>query len=81
MNLFFLLNSLFFCSNKKPIVYPPCDKCAFFKSDTSLCKKYGEKNDLTGLIQFYEALFCRSDELRCGTTGRYFIDRNETMIR
>ena len=47
--------------------------------------KYGEKNDLSGEIDFYNALLCRTDELRCGTVGKYFIEANEnendTMIR
>lgn len=64
------------------ITQPSCENCRFFYKDlrSSLCKKYGEKNDLTGKIDFYDALLCRTDELRCGTAGKHFL-KNETMIR
>ena len=63
---------------------PSCENCYFFhKMDNGqlLCKKYGEKNDLKGKIDFYNALLCRTDELRCGTSGKHFLKKNESMVR
>lgn len=67
------------------IANPSCESCRFFHNDQGslLCKKYGEKNDLSGQIEFYNALLCRTDELRCGTVGKHFlkVNENDTMIR
>jgi len=91
MNLFSFLSHLMVISasdksairsSSLAIVSPSCESCRFFHNDQGslLCKKYGEKNDLSGEIDFYNALLCRTDELRCGTVGKHFVN-NETMIR
>ena len=82
MNFCSLFSFLLAISNKNFVVNPPCQHCAFYKIDNgrNLCCKYGEKNDLFNTIDFYDAVLCRNDELRCGREGRHFVEKNETMV-
>lgn len=85
MNLLavFILMKIFTKNN----FIPDCKKCIYYKEYFSsprditkqqLCTKYGEKEDLTGRILFYEAKKCRDDVFRCGENGKYFTSHNET---
>ena len=59
---------------------PVCKQCSFFvpytvakhKYDLGLCKKFGEKNILSGEIKYYLASATRQDTNRCGSAGTYY---------
>jgi hypothetical protein len=72
---------LFKLITKYPKIYniPDCKNCIYYtltKQGDSLCKKYGEKEDITGKIIFYETSKCREDVFRCGENGKYFSEKN-----
>ena len=84
---FSLLNLLMILSNKRvfeqtpPSIAPSCKDCIFYmvsesKNGLEKCKKYGEIDDFTGQVVFYELEKCRGDELRCGSKGIYFIKKD-----
>ena len=72
--LFAFLNNVI-----KKTIPPDCKECAFYSKGLDggpgLCKKYGEKEDVTGKIIFYQAKKCRDDVFRCGDKGKYFIKK------
>ena len=43
-----------------------------FNSPFHNCEKFGEKNILTGDIEYNSASYCRKDEEKCGKQGKYF---------
>ena len=59
---------------------PVCKQCSFFvlhtvakhKYDLGLCKKFGEKNILSGEIKYFLASANRNDTNRCGLSGIYY---------
>lgn len=59
---------------------PVCKQCSFFvphtaskhKYDLGLCKKFGEKNILSGEIKYFLASVNRNDTNRCGLSGTYY---------
>ena len=59
---------------------PVCKQCSFFiphtvakhKYDLGLCKKFGEKNILSGEIKYFLASVNRNDTNRCGLSGIYY---------
>lgn len=81
MNLFLLFSFLTnIIKNPKTNIIPDCKDCIFYnkgitKDSPNLCRKYGEKEDLTGRIIFYDVNKCRSDIFRCGEHGKYFIKK------
>jgi hypothetical protein len=63
---------------------PVCKQCSFFvphtitkhKHELGLCKKFGEKNILSGEIKYFLASTNRNDTNRCGLSGTYFEKNN-----
>jgi hypothetical protein len=59
---------------------PACKNCKFFTpmhyndfdSHTNLCQKFGEKNIITGKIEYDFVSSCRKDEEKCGLEGKVF---------
>jgi hypothetical protein len=66
------MNLLLIVSNKK--VIPLCENCAFFSSEKSLCKKFGEIDSITKKYIYERADLCREDLFKCGKGGYYFKD-------
>lgn len=60
----------------KNINLPVCMNCAFFDKQhkSAVCKKFGEKNIITGNIKYMNVLECRSDTNYCGESGLYFME-------
>jgi hypothetical protein len=61
---------------------PDCKNCIHFlpdnhryglHSDYHRCKKFGEKNIITGKVNYYFADYCRKYESLCGLEGKHFI--------
>ena len=44
-----------------------------FVSAYSKCKYFGDKNILSGKIEYDYAILCRNDEFKCGTEGMMFV--------
>jgi hypothetical protein len=71
-----VINKQFIKNAKVPI----CKQCSFFlphtiakhKYDLGVCKKFGEKNVLSGEIKYYLASINRQDTNRCGLNGTYY---------
>ena len=66
-------------SNVKNLDLPICKECVhFINSDVSgpefgKCKLFGEKNMVTGEIEYSYAQLCRKDEMyRCGSPGFFY---------
>ena len=78
---------LFFQSKPdiKNINYPNCKNCIYFKEDTeredkytfSRCKFYGEKNNLSGEIEYKYASTCRDLNFLCGEHGKHYKENND----
>jgi hypothetical protein len=59
---------------------PICKQCSFFiahaiskhKYELGRCKKFGEKNILSGEIKYFLASTNRNDTNRCGLLGTYY---------
>jgi hypothetical protein len=82
--LLVLVNSEKFILN---LDIPSCRKCIFYKpsiynndftSGLSKCEKFGEKDIITGEINYFFADNCRNDESKCGKIGKYY--EKETYI-
>ena len=85
--LFFLAN--YTQSAQKPNI-PDCTKCIFYKPAVYLnrftpsfnkCKKFGDKNPVSGEITYRYADECRGDESACGMEGKYFEDSKYINFR
>ena len=85
MRFFYLFLSLLSLINSNKIIknvnLPSCRNCKFFtpshhnsnfNSPFHNCEKFGEKNILTGDIEYKSASYCRKDEQKCGEQGKYF---------
>ena len=59
----------------KNVNLPICVNCFFFDKQTksAVCKKFGEKNIITGDIKYISVLTSRSDTNSCGESGLYFV--------
>jgi hypothetical protein len=72
----------------KNVKLPVCKQCTFFvpytvtkhKHDLGLCKKFGEKNILSGDIKYFLASVNRNDTNRCGLSGIYYEKHYEKTI-
>ena len=42
-----------------------------------LCKKFGTQDLVTGQIENEFAVLCRSDNMKCGLSGKYFENKPE----
>ena len=59
---------------------PACKNCKFFTpiyyndfdSDINRCQKFGEKNIITGEVEYDFVSSCRNDEEKCGLEGKVF---------
>jgi hypothetical protein len=82
MKSFFLLTSLV---NSEQIIrnvkIPACRNCihyipsivnADFNAPYNKCAKFGDKNIITDKITYEDALYCRTDETKCGFDAKYF---------
>ena len=87
MNFFLFLSVISSLSSNKKMIN--CKDCVFYNPNqnqnpsnkdngAALCKKYGEKDNFTGKIYFYEAEKCREDVFRCGEYGKCFIPKEKT---
>lgn len=87
-----LLSVLFFCLRKlfiKNSDLPTCVDCKFiipYKNDLTLskCQKFGEKNIITGEIEYTYVSICRNYDNMCGLSGKLFepVDpENKTTCR
>jgi len=66
----------------KDCVYyrPQKDKLDPFKSgDQDKCLKYGEKNVVTGEINYQYADIVRKQDLQCGLKGKHFLQKKVEM--
>jgi len=56
---------------------PVCINCVFFEKQhkTGLCKKFGEKNIITGEIKYMNVLSSRNDLNSCGEKGTYYVEK------
>ena len=62
------------CAGIRKIQYPTCVNCVYFIKTTSnvnygRCKKFGEMDLVTGLIDHDFAKLCRDDTKKCGWRG------------
>ena len=60
----------------KNIHYPACKDCIYFIPDESImfskCSFFGEKNIITGEIEYDFADLTRDNEKKCGINGTYY---------
>ena len=65
---------------------PVCKDCVYYRphqekldpfksGDQDKCMKYGEKNVVTGEINYQYADIVRKQDLQCGLTGKHFIKK------
>lgn len=61
----------------KNINLPICINCAFFDKQNKLmvCKKFGEKNIITGNIKYMSVVESRTETNACGELGTYYVER------
>jgi hypothetical protein len=73
---------------------PTCKDCVYYRSheektdpfksgSQDKCLKYGEKNVVTGEINYQYADFVRKQDLQCGIAGKHFVQKkpqNETPL-
>jgi len=74
----------------KNIDLPICSNCLHFIKNTNQhdpilnseqygrCKKFGEMNVITGVIEYDIAKKCRSNNIKCGNTGLEYIEKPQT---
>jgi len=84
---------LFSSSNKEHIIknanVKPCVNCVYYKpsrfrkfvSEFSKCEKFGEKNIITGEINYIYADSCRNNEVKCGIEGKYFVQESYIKLK
>jgi hypothetical protein len=81
MNVFSFIYSAMSLSTKiKNINYPLCKTCIHFLPyrycqnpyEFAKCKFFGEKNVITGEIEYEYAESCRKSEYKCNITGNYY---------
>ena len=39
------------------------------------CSKFGNKNIVTGEIEYDKAFICRNDKNKCGIDGKFFVEK------
>jgi hypothetical protein len=85
MDLFFLYTFFSFVFKDPNIIngdLPSCSRCVHYRDFLSIfvpinnrfskCSKFGEKNIVTGRINYEYADNVRSDENKCGQSGLFF---------
>ncbi len=76
---------------------PSCINCIHFKPEyisntginsnneiyitISLCKKFGNKNIISGIIDYETALVARRDENMCGDNAKHFHSNSNNVIK
>jgi hypothetical protein len=91
MNLKYLFSAMV-PTNKiiKNIEFPSCKNCIYYKPNivnndfTSIfnkCEKFGEKNIITGKIEYNFVDLCRNDETKCGKEGKYFEEEKNIKLK
>ena len=70
--------------------FPPCKNCVFYRlngfdneftSSLNKCEKFGTMNIVTGKITHDYADSCRSDENRCGKSGKYHVKEPRMALK
>jgi hypothetical protein len=63
----------------KNINIPSCRNCIYFKPhalndyiELSKCQKFGDKDIISGKIDYDYADHCRKDDTKCGNEAKYF---------
>ena len=58
--------------------FPSCNNCFFFyqkkTSHLKKCSKFGEKDLVTGEINYEHAITCRNNDHLCGQKGLYYVE-------
>lgn len=67
------LNCLHFIQHENNYPYDPLPN----DKTHGRCKKFGEVNIITGLIEYDFAKHCRDDNLKCGKTGSEYMQKQE----
>jgi hypothetical protein len=89
---FTLFSSAYSVFNNRFIIngnVPKCINCIYWNKNNlivegdvyylSRCTKFGVANLVSGDVTYEYADFCRKDEMKCGTQGKYFVSiYNET---
>lgn len=73
----------------KNINVNPCVNCVFYKPSTfrkftsefSKCEKFGEKDIITGVINYSYADSCRNNQGKCGIEGQYFVQESTLKLK
>ena len=74
----------------KNLYYPSCKNCIYYKptsydkdftSQFNKCEKIGEKDIVSDKIKYDFATSCRSDETKCGTEAKYFVEEKNLNIK
>jgi len=74
----------------KNVNFPACRNCIHHKpidvygeytSSFSKCNNFGEKNIITNEINYDYVDICRSDELKCGKEGKYFVEEPNLKLK
>lgn len=72
------LNVIFVSRFVRNVQFPSCNTCFFFHqkktSHLKKCSKFGEKDLITGEINYEHALTSRNNENLCGQKGLYYVD-------
>jgi hypothetical protein len=85
MDFLFLYSLFSFLLNDPNIIndnLPSCSRCIHYKkyyfpfvplnNNLGKCSKFGERNIITGQINYEYAEYVRKDEKKCGTIGKLF---------
>lgn len=88
MDLFYLYSLMSFIFKDPNIIngdLPTCSRCIHYRPDFLFflpvnnhfgkCSKFGEKDIITGKINYIYADYIRNDENKCGINGRMFEPR------
>jgi hypothetical protein len=82
MYILYILPVVFSEKIIKNIDFPACKNCIHYNpnliygysSEFSRCNNFGEKNIITNEIDYEYVKYCRSNELKCGKEGKYFVE-------
>jgi len=74
---FFIIKTHSFIQNQYKLT---CANCKFFIPHKNECKKFGDKNIITGEYTYEPALNIRKDEEKCGDYAIYFKKNNLKFI-
>ena len=58
----------------------PEDELYDFKTRTGNCAVFGKQHLVTGIIDYDDALSCRTNEQKCGKNGTFFIKEIKPIV-